>query len=147
MRSRLWIAIPVLLAAGVLHTACSGSPSHTHTCGSGTPPDLTGSYTLYQYTYGSTVYAVPPSSGTLTYSAASGYAMSLSLKSPTDSLSLYDFGTFEIVGTSCILYTSQNGVAPFSGSFTLRTSLNTTTYRVSGTDGTRQIIGVWIKVS
>lgn len=146
MRSRFWLAVPALVVAGVLYTACSSSPSHSHTCGSGTPPDLTGSYALYQYTYGPTVYSAPPSSGTLTYTAGSTYSMSLSLKSNTDSMSVYDFGSFEIVGTSCIRYTSQNGLPAFSGSFTLQTSLNSTTYRLSGTDGTRQITGVWVKI-
>lgn len=131
------------LALGV--AACNSTPTKGNNCGSGTPPDLSGSYLLSSYTKGSQTWSSPPSSGSLRV-AGTAYVFSMDLSTgsglPTF---VHDSGTYQFVGATCIRHVSAVDTTLFSGSIVLLTVSGVTTFRESGSDGANEIIWLWVK--
>ena len=145
MRPTFRLAVTAFAAAlGI--ASCNSTPTNGNNCGSGTPPSLVGSYSLNQYTFGSRVWSAPPASGALTLTATT-YVQTIHFPSTRGDSTVSDDGTYEVVGATCILENSQEGMRPFSGSLSLRTASNVTTLRLAGSDSLHVIIGVWIKTS
>lgn len=132
------------LALGI--AACSSSPTNTNNCGSGAPPDLSGTYLMSSYTLGSQTWASPTSSGTLQVTAST-YSYSMNLSTGTGSPQFVsDAGTYQLVGATCIRQTSSTDTTKnFSGSFVLQTASGATTFRESGSDGIHEVIWLWLK--
>lgn len=135
-------AVAVAAGAAVLAAAaaCKSSTS-SNACGSGTPPAVTGVYTLASYDIGGTLITAPPASGELRLNADGTYGVNLTLPPPTGAIS--DSGTYAIQGASCISQSSVLGQPQFVGSFTLTGS----TLTVSGTAGGESVASVWTKTS
>lgn len=131
------------LALGV--AACKSTPTGGNNCGSGAPPNLSGSYLLSSYTEGSQTWTSPPSSGTLRV-AGNAYVFSMDLSTGTGLPTVvHDSGTYQMIGASCIRQVSALDTTLFSGSIVLQTASGITTLRESGTDGTNEIIWLWVK--
>ena len=145
MRSWSGYAAAALSALALGVAACKSAPTNGNNCGSGTPPDLTGSYLLSQYTLGTQSYTSPPSSGTLRLTG-SAYAYSMDLTTGTGLPTVvHDSGTYQMIGASCIRQVSALDTILFSGSITLQVAGGITTLRESGTDGTHEVIWLWVK--
>ena len=104
------------LTAIVVAAACGGSDNSGPSCGSGSPPNLAGNYTLISYKVGGNT--VPGASGDLLlYQAAGGagpYAADLHLLGNE----VVDSGTYTLTGSTCIKQESVSGNGTTSGTYT-----------------------------
>ena len=104
------------VAAIVVAAACGGSDSNGPNCGSGSPPNLQGEYTLIIYKVGGN--PVPGASGDLTLDAATGgvglYGADLHLLGNE----VVDSGTYTLTGSTCIKQESVSGNGTTSGTYT-----------------------------
>jgi len=134
--------VAALGAAALLLSACKSSTS-SNNCGSGTAPSLAGSYTLSSYTFGNKTWTSPTSTGTLQLTAST-YAYTMTLAANPLPLTVSDNGSYLILGSECIRYTSAD-TARFAGSFGVLTSGSVTTLHESGSDSTHIIDWTWVK--
>ena len=144
MRVTAWMAAAAA-SAGALAIAFACKPSTDTSCGSGAPPDLSGTYTFSSYTLGTKTWSAPPSSGQLQMTGTT-YQDSVTLDTgtpPTQQVS--GAGTYAITGAACITLTSSVDTTHFSGTFTLGTAVGITTFRETGSDGTHVVHWVWVK--
>ncbi|HTT68250.1 MAG TPA: hypothetical protein VMF70_09485 [Gemmatimonadales bacterium] len=145
MRSMYTLAAAALSAVALGIAACSSTPTNGNNCGKGTPPDLSGSYLLSTYTLGSQTWSSPQSSGLLQMTASTyQYSMTLSTGTPPTQ-SVFETGSYQFVGATCVILTSSIDTTHFSGSIRVTTVSNVTTLRENGNDGTHVVDWVWIK--
>jgi hypothetical protein len=144
MRSPFSVPRPLVFitAAVLLSVACSSSSSNGPSCGNGTPPSLSGSYSLLSYKAAGTV--IPGATGSLTLYPATGgtgpYAADLDLLNHTIS----DSGTYTVTGASCIRQESSEGNGTTSGTFSLEADTLTVTGTNSQAGGA--VVVRWIPV-
>ena len=136
------LALIALAAAGLGSASCNSTPTNSNNCGSGTAPALAGSYTLSSYQFGTRTYTVPPASGVL-YLTTFKYADSLYIPASVGDTLTADSGTYQVVGSECILLMSQAGKRNFSGTFKVAESPTDTTFRMDGNDSLHVIISIW----
>ncbi|HXY20024.1 MAG TPA: hypothetical protein VEH83_08525 [Gemmatimonadales bacterium] len=135
MGVKVWLAAAAA-CAGAVALACKSSTETS--CGSGTPPSLTGTYALQSFQLGATTPLTPPSeTGTLRLHATTYGASLAGLLAQDDS------GTYVITGASCISQNSVVGNQQFVGTFTLVG----TTLTLLGSVGGQAATVVWTKTS
>ena len=137
---RLSFAVAALAVAGALAfaAACTSSTS-SNSCGSGSPPALTGTYSLVSYTIGGTT--ITGVSGQLQLNANGTYVANVVLPAPTGLQ--HDSGAYAIQGASCISENSALGNPQFVGTFTL----TGTTLTLTGTVAAQAAVFVWSKTA
>ena len=131
MRLTTSLAAPALaIAAALAFAACSDSTSSS-TCGSGTPPNLVGTYKLASYTLGTiTVDTTAGASGQLRFYAAD-YAFDLTI--PVQG-TISDSGTYTLSGVRCVSETSVAGKGATNGTFTLTSATPGAIFSFTGTN-------------
>jgi len=124
-------AVPLLsIAAALAFAACSDSTS-TNACGSGTPPNVVGTYKLASYTLGSsTVDTTSGASGQLRF-YASDYAFNATI--PIQG-AISDSGTYTINGTRCMTEVSVQNPGSSTGTFTLTGTTPGSIFTFAGTN-------------
>ncbi len=138
------LALMALAVAGLGSASCNSTPTNGNNCGSGVAPVLVGSYTLSSYQFGTRTYTVPPASGVL-YFTTGKYADSLYIPASVGDTLTADSGSYQLVGSECILLMSAAGKRNFSGTFRLTESPSDTILRMDGNDSLHVIVSSWAR--
>ena len=128
--TKSYVPASIALAAALAFTACKESTSSS-ACGSGTPPNVVGTYKLASYTYGgNTVDTTQGASGQLRFYATT-YGFNATFPGPTV---VADSGTYTISGVRCMTETSVMGQGATSGTFTLTGTTPGSVFAFAGTN-------------
>jgi len=131
MRQTRSLAAPVLaIAAALALVACSDSTG-SNACGTGTPPNVVGTYKLASYTLGSnTVDTTSGASGQLRF-YASDYAFNVTIPAQG---TIADSGTYTISGSRCMTEVSVENPGSSTGTFTLTGTTPGSIFTFAGTN-------------
>jgi len=131
MRQTRSLAAPVLaIAAALAFVACSDSTG-SNACGTGTPPNVVGTYKLASYTLGSnTVDTTSGASGQLRF-YASDYAFNVTIPAQG---TIADSGTYTISGSRCMTEVSVENPGSSTGTFTLTGTTPGSIFTFAGTN-------------
>jgi hypothetical protein len=122
--------VGIALAAALAFAACSTSTSSS-ACGSGTPPNVVGTYKLASYTLGTTtIDTTQGASGQLRFHATTyGFNATIPVTG-----AIGDSGTYAISGVRCMTETSVMGQGSSSGTFTLNGTTPGSIFTFAGTN-------------
>jgi len=144
-RSSVSLAGAALAVAGALWVAAACSSSTSNNCGSGTSPNLVGTYALESYTLGSSTVTAPTATGTLRFYTTL-YGVTLNLPNGSGGTTVVtDSGSYTVMGSSCINESSVLGQPQFSGTFTYTAS--DSALQVTGTAAGQVAASIWKKTS